>query len=328
MTILEPQKEEDIRAALTTMGIDGKDMDYAISAYLAIVYDGVKEVPKEGNRYIPQYMPQGNLKRKVFALMKEKYKYWKPIDNRVNSAFDNLWKSGAIIPIETGYTDPDIFMNTRGRSKSWIAVHPAMLDLYKIGKEERSLDFAKTSFSFFDSKINPPANKPDFNYWFRIHGECSISSMTYFKSVALIILSSVYEAFFDVDVRKIAVNVFTRTDRIKREMDSFLSLLVNGNDIDSPDIDYNFYAGSTMPTNEMSSLSGVVKLWSIEIYRKKSPKDVHFGGVITPFHPGSMNEKLYSTVFYLQRPEFLKFSKEFFSKTSLIVGTESKKSNQ
>jgi hypothetical protein len=326
MTILEPQKEKNIRTALSKMKIDGEDMDYAISAYLAIVYDGVKEVPKVGNRYIPQR----NLERKMSELMREKYHYKKPIDNRVKSAFDSLWRCGAIIPIETGSTDPDIFISTRGpiktgstdpdifistrgRAKSWIAVHPAMLDL--IGKEERSLDFAKTSFSFFNSKIDPPANKPDLNYWFRVHGECSISSMTYFKSVALIILSSVYEAFFfDVDVRKIAVNVFTRTDRIKRETDSFLSPLVNVNDPDSPDIDYNFYAGSAMPSNEISSLSGIIKLWSIEVYRKRSPKDVHFGGVITPFHPGSMDEKLYSTVFYLQRPEFLKFCEEFFQR--------------
>ncbi len=307
---ISPQRERDIKEVLSNMGIDGADMDYAISAYLAIIFGGVKEVPEVGNRYIPQ----GNLEREVSALMKRRYKYIKPIDNRVKSAFDSLWRSGAIIPIETGHTDPDIFANPRGKAKSWIAVHPAMLDLYRIGKEERSLDFAKTSFSFFDSKIDPPANKPDFNYWFRVHGEYSISSITYFKSVALILLSGVYEAFFDVNVHKIVVNAFTRTDRIKGEIDSYLSLLKNSDDPDSPGIDYNFYAGSTNPSNEISSLSGIIKLWSIEIYRKKSPKDVHFGGVIIPFHPGTMGERLYSTVFYLQRPEFLRFCEEFFQR--------------
>ena len=392
MVAIESPKERDIRKSLSILGIAPHNMEYSLPTYLTIVYDGVKKEPddkKPGDKkpddknheqddMEAKYLPQGKLKRKISKFMTN-IGYNVPNDYRLNNALDSLWRNGVIIPVERGSSDPDIFSNIQGRSKTWIAVHPAMLKHYEkkdflfkkaagvendlksnklssnfkhkceredffrsksglntegndingqligrynlnlkkeheenIYRKDREIKIYKDAFYSFDSEINPPGSDPNFNYWFRIKGPCTFSSLTYFKSVAMILCSVIYEAFFDVATSKIKINIFTGTGRIEEMANSLLLPLKNSGDKDAPKVIYNFYSENRKYMRWANFLSKILKIWSIEIYRKNEPKILHFGAVATPFHPGYRGEMQYSTVFYLQRREFHNFCLDFF----------------
>ncbi|ADB57684.1 hypothetical protein [Archaeoglobus profundus] len=325
---------ESVNRYLEKLGVSPEQK----ALYFATTFFGVRD----DGRYNPQE-----------AIIKEANRIYEMFEGRrgrIDSrTFNKLWETGLLAPVDYFYVDPIILAEGRGSKKTWIGIHPWVLELLEeVDKRKQSLDSI-----FMNIPLKPRPYSPDYNYWFRAKGKYTFITKTFYRFMYGYMISNILCSINDDKVANIKIRTLTRTTRIEKDINKIIQYLESN--LENINFDVRYYHEEKFEilttliqslkdkieefitpdskinrllnlitsilikqNNILNNISKIEKIWLVEIRRKGEPKEVTFGGNIASYTPGFLETKKYGSTIYVNREDFIKYVQELFNLLDMI----------